>query len=374
MSSDYQNNRQNKRLERVADALDDAYNRAEQRDKTEGTLALDIRKERYIIFSDQHKGARNGADDFSVCERAYNAALAYYLRRGHHLIALGDVEELWEERPVSVINAYQRTFELEAAFHHEKRYLRIWGNHDDNWRYRDLVARFLQPLYGGKPLQVYESKRIRVVDGGEDLGLLYLIHGHQGSDFSDRYAALSRLFVRFIYRPWQRLTHTTLNTPATDWVLRDYHNNAMYRWAVKRNQFVVIGGHTHRPVFGSQSLADQIATRLKRLEKRLKQTPENELLQERVATLAARLEWVRAQEHQQPGHDGNTSRSVPCYFNSGCCCFSDGDITGIEIADGEIRLVRWPGNQKERPTAEILQRASIRNIFRLCKNSTQERE
>jgi hypothetical protein len=33
---------------------------------------------------------------------------------------------------------------------------------------------------------------------------------------------------------------------------------------------------------------------------------------------------------------------TPCYFNTGCCSFGDGDITGLEISDGEIRLVRWP--------------------------------
>ena len=31
----------------------------------------------------------------------------------------------------------------------------------------------------------------------------------------------------------------------------------------------------------------------------------------------------------------------PSYFNTGCCSFSDRSITGIEIAGGEIRLVRW---------------------------------
>src|SRR5215211_2783982 len=31
----------------------------------------------------------------------------------------------------------------------------------------------------------------------------------------------------------------------------------------------------------------------------------------------------------------------PCFFNTGCCSFGDGDITGLELADGEIRLVRW---------------------------------
>jgi hypothetical protein len=33
---------------------------------------------------------------------------------------------------------------------------------------------------------------------------------------------------------------------------------------------------------------------------------------------------------------------TPCYFNTGCCCLGDGDFTGLEIADGEIRLLRWP--------------------------------
>ena len=39
--------------------------------------------------------------------------------------------------------------------------------------------------------------------------------------------------------------------------------------------------------------------------------------------------------------------SPPCYFNTGCCSFPDGDITGLEIADGQVRLVRWPGNLRE---------------------------
>jgi hypothetical protein len=31
----------------------------------------------------------------------------------------------------------------------------------------------------------------------------------------------------------------------------------------------------------------------------------------------------------------------PSYFNSGCCCFDDGTITGIEISEGFIRLIKW---------------------------------
>ena len=44
----------------------------------------------------------------------------------------------------------------------------------------------------------------------------------------------------------------------------------------------------------------------------------------------------------------------PTYYNSGCCCFVDGDITGIEIADGFIRLIKWK-LKDESPEREVLE-------------------
>ena len=80
---------------RVARAVDSAYKRALAQEKEEGIFNLDVSNDQYVIFSDQHKGARNGADDFQVAERAYQAALRYYDRMGYTLVSLGDVEELW---------------------------------------------------------------------------------------------------------------------------------------------------------------------------------------------------------------------------------------------------------------------------------------
>ena len=40
-------------------------------------ISFDSKKDKFIIFSDQHKGARNGADDFMLCEPNYLAALDY---------------------------------------------------------------------------------------------------------------------------------------------------------------------------------------------------------------------------------------------------------------------------------------------------------
>ncbi len=53
--------------------------------------------------------------------------------------------------------------------------------------------------------------------------------------------------------------------------------------------------------------------------------------------------------------------SKPCYFNSGCCCYPDGDITGIEIAHAEIRLVRWsPAPEK---SMKVLAYAPLAGVF-----------
>jgi hypothetical protein len=36
----------------------------------------------------------------------------------------------------------------------------------------------------------------------------------------------------------------------------------------------------------------------------------------------------------------------PSYFNSGCCCFKDGNITGIEITEGGINLIKWSKGER----------------------------
>ena len=72
-----------------------------------------------------------------------------------------------------------RVFHLEAEFHRQGRYLRFCGNHDDEWRTeRDGCHKHLQPLFGGKPLKVLKGLKIPVVEGGQELGKLFLVHGH----------------------------------------------------------------------------------------------------------------------------------------------------------------------------------------------------
>ena len=52
----------------------------------------------------------------------------------------------------------------------------------------------------------------------------------------------------------------------------------------------------------------------------------------------------------------------PTYFNSGCCCFTDGDITGIEIDRGCIRLVKWE-LVDESPARTVLEEVALSKII-----------
>jgi hypothetical protein len=349
----------------VSAALDEAFQRALEQEQTEGEMVLDIHNARFIIFSDHHKGNRDGADDFRLCERAYNAALAYYDRLQYTLLLMGDVEELWEEWPETVLKAYPHTLELEGKFHQAGRYLRFWGNHDDAWSHADLVEQQLVPALGGGPLKVREMVIFHVRDGEEELGRLFLVHGHQGTLDSDRIAPISKFLVRYIWRPIQRLIKVSFNSPAKDFELRHVHDTALYLWSQTQEKVVLIAGHTHRPIFRSEPHEEVIRKSLKEAEEKFLTHPNNSRLQQQTAELAAQLEWTLAQNLLSPTELPMIEFKKPSYFNTGCCSFLDGDVTGLEFSDGEIRLVRWPDDE-DLPKPKVLARAKLRDVFAAC--------
>lgn len=327
-----------------------------------GTDTLDVELDglRWIVMSDHHKGARDGADDFRRCERVYNAALASYLEEGYTLAALGDAEELWECSPSEVLDAYRHTLELEAEFHGQGRYERFWGNHDDAWRHAADVKKHLQRA-GFPGLRVREALKVRVNRGGAALGSLFLVHGHQGTAESDRFGWFSRLVVRHVWRPLQRKLDVPSTTPARDWALRARHEAAMFAWARGRPEHpVLIAGHTHRPVFGAsmpEPKTARSADDIRRELEALRASPPVDT--ERAAALRAELEFVIAEQRRV---ERPIPIEPPCFFNTGCCSFGDGDITGIELADGEIRLVRWSASEGA-PSRRVLAYDSLAHTF-----------
>jgi hypothetical protein len=150
-------------------------------------------------------------------------------------------------------------------------------------------------------------------------------------------------------------------TPATSWNLTHKLNQAMYAWVEEKPRLVMMAGHTHEPAFKSQSLEAQIEDDLTELRQASGDSPTPAQI-EAEAELMAQLEWVRAQSRDKPKGEFGIDFTIPCYFNTGCSCYPDGDITGIEIAEGEIRLIRWP-NEEEDPLPQTLARDDIRDVF-----------
>lgn len=323
------------------------------------TVVKELRDLKLVVFSDQHRGAFDGADQFKACKPAYHAALGYYLEAGFELVLLGDVEDLWQVAPEVTIERYKDTLLLEAAFAKQGRYTRVWGNHDDLWQDQDAVRKYLKPYLADA--QTFEALRLVVTEGGLRLGELFFAHGHQGTTLSDRYSRLSKPFVRYAFNPLQRLLKLHLTTPATNYELRYQHERAMFEWS-KAQDLILVTGHTHRPVFTSETHGQYLREELSELKRSLEYassvTAKKEVL-ERVYQKTAELHWVLAQTN---GLDLELAKdATPCYFNTGCCSFSDGDITGLEIEDGEIRLVRWP--DQGNPWKRVLRRSGLREVF-----------
>lgn len=299
----------------VARRLDEVYSNSSPQ---QGRELADLR---LILFSDLHKGQRDDADDFQQCEPTYLVALAHYWQEGFELGLVGDVEELWECWPGPVIRAYNGVLTQEQRFAEASgpsRYLRFVGNHDDLWYNQSQVQRHLGTYLAGRP--VMEGLRILVHQHGQPLGELFMVHGHQGTLDSDRFARISALAVRFIWRPIQRLLNVKTSTPSNNFELRQEHELAMYRYAESRPGLVLMAGHTHHPVWEGLGLEQALAE----AEAEGAAPPVDPTwLSEQIAGAAT-----------LPGRK-------PCYFNTGCCSFSDGSLTGIELADGEVRLVRW---------------------------------
>jgi predicted phosphodiesterase len=338
--------------QKIHKGLDRSYALAK---KQKNELNVGSEQARIVIFSDHHRGERDGADDFMRCEKAYSAALGYYLELGYTLIVLGDAEELWECRPGPVVKSYRETLLLEAEFQKYNRYFKIYGNHDDYWEKASGVQKLLGPIFGS-PLPIKENLRL-LFDQGQELACeLFLVHGHQGDFLSDQSRKISKFFVHNFWRPFQRLTKIKLTTPAKDYVLRDTGSIAMYHWAEKKKGLVLVAGHTHLPVFESK---DHIGAIERGIEKA---RAASDLRQ--VAELRAKIELARAREREQGGP--GFSMLKPCYFNTGCCSFSDGDVTGIEIAQGQIKLVRWPDDAGE-PKPKTLAYANLREVFTAVK-------
>jgi predicted phosphodiesterase len=365
---------------RIFKALSELFRNIKEEPGKKGVV-LDLRRNsRIIIFSDHHRGAKNGADDFMKAEPSYLAALDHYFENKFQLISLGDSEELWENTLHRVKKNNTLTFESEKRFILQDRFFKVFGNHDLYWDNSPIASQQLKSIYG-KKLRVFEgiviekdNKENRQTATGKrqkektffsltknmnaDPGTLpiancpltiFLTHGHQGDASSDG-NWFSKFFVANIWAPLQSYLRINFNTPAYDEDLKTSHNLIMYEWSAKYNSLVLITGHTHQPVFESLTHPERLYRKM------------GDAIKANRAGEVAMIE----QEIKRRGRDYRTTPAQyltmkPSYFNSGCCCFRDGDITGIEITYEKISLVKWNVNKQR----ELLEETRLDNLQQL---------
>jgi hypothetical protein len=125
----------------------------------------------------------------------------------------------------------------------------------------------------------------------------------------------------------------------------------MYEWSAQQNNMVFISGHTHKPVFASLDHIERITKQMEAAKN------SNDM-----AALQALTEELERRKAEYAGKQHHKTMVKPSYFNTGCCCFEDGDITGIEIEGDNIRLIKWEeiNGASQR---KVLEQAPLSYIF-----------
>lgn len=87
------------------------------------------------------------------------------------------------------------------------------------------------------------------------------------------------------------------------------------------------------------------------------------------ALCAIIVSWIHAGFRFMMAHDRFWKKneslpegSLPLYFNTGCCLYEDG-LTGIEIAEGKLSLVKWTSVAGGAPNRDTLASRRISEIL-----------
>ena len=307
--------------------------------KPENIIPFNKEEDRYVLFSDHHKGDSSAADDFKKNASLYETALSFYQKKGFKLIVLGDNEELWENHYDQILPHYQELIKREidmAPQNSTGEKIRIWGNHD-----KEVSLRRFRRYCRHRHIHILDN--VRHYEGiclGENI---FLIHGHQGRFFDDKAWRVSRWAVQFIWKSIQNLFHIGIDGPAENFRIRDDLEMNYYRWA-KRNKVLLVCGHTHRAVFASLTHYDRLHMEVESLKRRLKEKDIKNIseIEEKLAKKRSQLREILKRRSGRPPKSfaQRPAWPVPCYFNDGCCGYSNG-ITCIEIEKDVMRLIKW---------------------------------
>lgn len=260
-------------------------------------------QDKFVLFSDCHRGDNSFADDFANNRNIYFHALNHYYKNGFQYCELGDGDELWENISFkSLLNAHRNVYELLKEFHNDDKLHMIWGNHDMVYRNEKYVKKHLstyfnpktekeEPLFQG--IKYHEGIVLRHEETCQEL---FLTHGHQADWWNYLFWKWSRFFVRILWKPLQVMGISDPTSPAKNYRELIKVEKRIKKWIHENNNLLTIVGHTHRPRF------------------------------------------------PEPGE-------IP-FFNDGSCVHPR-SITGIELEKGALSLIKWYIDTKDDGTLQI---------------------
>ncbi|WP_108804915.1 metallophosphoesterase family protein [Aquimarina sp. Aq107] len=211
---------------------------------------------KFILFSDCHRGDNSFADDFANNRNIYFHALKHYYNEGYTYCELGDGDELWENLNFEIIlRAHKNVYELLQKFFFENRLEMIWGNHDMVYRDPKYVKKYLSSYFDRKTnketplfpdIIFQEAIILKHTTSNQEI---FLLHGHQ-ADFMNYVGwRINRFLVRFLWKPLQVVGIADPTSPAKNYKETIKVERRIKKWiANQKNQFTIIG-HTHRPRF-----------------------------------------------------------------------------------------------------------------------------
>ncbi|WP_350293090.1 metallophosphoesterase [uncultured Croceitalea sp.] len=259
---------------------------------------------KFIFFSDCHRGDNSFADDFANNRNIYFHALNHYYQQGFQYCELGDGDELWENLNFeSIFEAHKNVFKLLRQFHLENRLHMVWGNHDMVYRSQAYVDKHLSSYF--EPIDGVDKQLFEGLAYNEALVLthektgqeIFCTHGHQADWWNYRCWRIGRFLVRILWKPLQVVGIADPTSPAKNYKELIRIEKRIKRWILRKDLKITIAGHTHRPRF------------------------------------------------PEPGQ-------IP-FFNDGSCVHPR-SITGIEVENGQITLIKWQIATKPDGTLQIV--------------------
>jgi predicted phosphodiesterase len=247
---------------------------------------------RVLFLSDCHRGDGGPTDDLWPNRRLYLDVLERYSRRGYTYVEVGDGDELWKNRRLSpIVRAHRPIYDLLHELHEHDRLHLIMGNHDYAHPRLRVIAK--------EGLPAREGLVLRHAGSGREL---LVVHGHQADFEYDPGLTISRLGVRYFWRGLQS---------------RGYWRNPNWTEMIQ----------------GPSALGRTIARgMLKR----------NRVVESRL------FGWVQPDGPALLTGHTHVARfpapGEPAYLNTGCCIVP-GQITGLELQEGQLSLVRWTGER-----------------------------